>query len=49
MAWYGDVFETMGVTEFLVAEKKIINIHSQAVTKCVPVSAVDKGNVTCFS
>jgi len=39
------VFETMGVTEFLLAEK-ISNKNSQAVTKCIHVTAVDKGIVT---
>jgi hypothetical protein len=40
------VFETMGVTEFLVAGKKISNKYSQAVTNCIGVRAVDKGTVT---
>ena len=31
------MFETTGITEFLVAEKKINNKHSQAVTKYVSV------------
>jgi len=44
IAWYGDVFETTGITEFLVAEKKISNIHKQLQNVCV--SAVDKGTVT---
>jgi len=43
------VYETAGVAEFLVAEKKINNKHSQAVTKCMCVSAVGKGTETCSS
>ena len=41
--------ETAGDDEYLVAEKKIIKKHLQAVTKCMSVNAVGKDTDTSSS